>query len=82
MLFCYKPKKMDNFLDDQFLCLLYLSYLLYPDRLCRASHTDGRNIESRFRSGKWNYSDVLYCGIFLYGRGDSDCVRYFLLSDE
>lgn len=46
--FCYKQKKMDNFLDDQFQCLLYLSYLLYSGRLCRGDHTDGRNIGSRF----------------------------------
>ena len=41
-------KRLDNFLDDQFLCLLYLSYLLYSGRLCRGDHTDGRNIGSRF----------------------------------
>lgn len=80
--FCYKQKKLDNFLDDQFLCLLYLSYLLYPGRLCRFGHTDGRNIGSRSKSGKWNSFDVIYCGVLGSGSSDSRHIRYFLFSSE
>ena len=46
MFFCYKQKKMDNFLDNQLLCLLYLPYLLYPGRLCRGDHTNERKLEA------------------------------------
>ena len=72
-------KNWITYLDDQFLCLLYLSYLLYPGRLCRFGHTDGRNIGSRSKSGKWNSFDVIYCGVLGSGSSDSRHIRYFFI---